>query len=180
MMSHCRRLGVVLCLALGVLVSTAQAQEPELENSLEHLRAQVDGSLEQLRPILEGQALSTWNGHSSLAPSQVNTILADVGMVLVDLQVPLEAFSALAAAGLEADVLAPVSDDIAIAARNLDRAIAQLPLAAQAHQAHALHAGGCEHDDPPLLLAVELVRDISATLGLIDGTLRFYEIIGTP
>jgi hypothetical protein len=103
----------------------------------------------------------------------------EVGAILEDLHGPLEAFSTLAEATLAPPSLAPVLDDAGIAARDLDLAIAQLPIAAHAHEAETLHAIACKHDNVPMRKAVELVRDISATLALISGTLELFGISDT-
>jgi len=167
-----------LLLMAGLILASAQvqAQAPALGSTLGQMRSQVDSGLELLRPILGGEPLHTWDGRSGLAPSQVNAILVEVAAILEDLHAPLQTFTDLANAQLGPDALVPVLDDLQITARDLDQAIAQLPLAAHEHGVQAAHAVGCKHNNPPMLRAVELVRDISANLALIEGTLELFAI----
>lgn len=174
-----RTLVLVLCATLWLTSGRSWAQGPDLVNSLGHLQEQVDGSLELLRPLLEGQSLASWNGLSTIPPSQVEAIMAEVGARLEVMRDPLNDLSEGVALQLETHVSTPVLDDIGIAGRDIDRALLQLPIAVQAHQAHAQHAGGCKHDNVPMLTAVELIRDISATLATIDGTFQLFGISET-
>jgi hypothetical protein len=174
-----RTLVLVLCATLWLTSVRSWAQGPDLVNGLGHLQEQVDGSLELLRPLLEGQSLASWNGLTTIPPSQVEAIMAEVGARLEAMRAPLNEFAEGVALQLETHVSAPVLDDIGIAGRDIDRALLQLPIAAQAHQAHSQHAGGCRHDNVPMLTAVELIRDISATLATIDGTFQLFGISET-
>lgn len=105
--------------------------------------------------------------------------MAEVGARLEAMRDPLNDLSEGVALQLETHVSTPVLDDIGIAGRDIDRALLLLPIAVQAHQAHAQHAGGCKHDNVPMLTAVELIRDISATLATIDGTFQLFGISET-
>jgi hypothetical protein len=171
-----RSLVLFLCVTLWGMTDHARAQGPELVKRLEILQEQVDGCLNLLRPILGGQPLAAWNGLSDLSPTQVEAIMSEVGSRLEAMREPLSTFSDLASTQLRSEVAEPVLDDISIATRDLGSALIQLPIAVQAHQDHALHTGGCKHDNVPLLAAVELVRDLSATLSVIDGTFQLFGI----
>jgi hypothetical protein len=171
-----RSLGHALLVVLFFGPVLTQAQETGLRSDLRDLRAQVDSSLELLRPILGGEPLASWNGSSELPPSQVNATLEEVVGRLEELRTPLLSFAEMAEARLTPESAAPVLDDIGIATRDLDLAIAQLPLAAHAHEGQMSSSAGCKHDNVALLRAVELVRDISATLLLIDGTFESFGI----
>lgn len=154
----------------------ANAQQDSLRGPLEQLKAKADSTIQLLLPVLGGQDLSTWDGRTSLSPAQVQGIEEEVAEVLVRMQVPLEMLAARAALRLEPHVLAPVTDDINIITRDLVRSLERLHAAAEVHTGQVAHPGGCDHANYPMRQAVELVRDVRATLALIEGTLDLYGI----
>jgi len=179
MMFPSRYHGLFLVMVMVMFPRPTQAQETSLESALEHLRSKVDSGLVLLLPILGGEPLHTWNGTSGLSPSQVSAILYQVAEVLEELKEPLAAFGGIASSQLEPHVLTPVLDDTNIAMRDVERAIALFPHAVGEHEAHAAQTTGCKHDNMSLLNAVELVRDISVTLQVIDETFEFFGISDT-
>jgi hypothetical protein len=126
---------------------------------------------------LEGKDLATWDGRTGMPPGQVDAIFVEVRGILGEMRGPLGNFSELVSNELGAQVAVPVLDDLGIASRDLERALDQLPLAAQAHADHLLHTGGCKHNNDPMRIAVELVRDVSATLSLVEGTFQLFGVI---
>jgi len=167
-------LKVSFLVLLPAVLGASPSQDDGLRALLHQARAAVDDAVRSVAPLLSGQELHAWDGTTSVAEHELRQRLTVAGDHLTTLLDRSVAMLALVEEEATAEARLPLMDDLAILKRHVLDSRALVAPALERHAAHLSHAGGCMHGNDPLLRFVELVQDIRATLGVVEGTLDLY------